>query len=128
MRLRGIAEEVTDCADRPGNAIDVGEMTALFKAGRALTPSGLFPLSWKLWCAGAQRPKKRFEGPFGGNTSHPLLFVNSWDMVTPLAAAHRNAELFPGSRVVALDHYGVCPSLPLLLMSCRIEENPVELC
>lgn len=50
---------------------------------------------------------RRMAGPFGGNTSFPILFVNSWDIITPVESAVRNAEIFPGSSLVTLDSYGV---------------------
>jgi pimeloyl-ACP methyl ester carboxylesterase len=50
---------------------------------------------WKI------RPKYRFTGPYGGNTSYPLLIIgNIADPVTPLESAHAVARDFNGSSVV----------------------------
>ncbi|KAH6665849.1 hypothetical protein F5X68DRAFT_265675 [Plectosphaerella plurivora] len=46
-------------------------------------------------------PKTPFKGPLGGNTSHPVLFLNTrYDPTTPLSAAMNNSLLFPGSAVL----------------------------
>ncbi|KAI0702271.1 Alpha/Beta hydrolase protein [Cytidiella melzeri] len=51
--------------------------------------------NWKV------RPRYRFTGPYGGNTSFPLLIIgNTADPVTPLASAHAVARDFNGSSVV----------------------------
>jgi hypothetical protein len=47
-------------------------------------------------------------GPFGGNTSHPILFIaNKADNVTPLRSARNNAKGFKNSVVLIQDSYGV---------------------
>ncbi|KAH8691642.1 TAP-like protein-domain-containing protein [Talaromyces proteolyticus] len=53
-------------------------------------------------CAGWKAAAKwRFNGPFSGNTSHPLLFVStSLDPVTPLSSAKKMSKSFPGSVVL----------------------------
>lgn len=60
-------------------------------------------------------PFSSFLGPFGGNTSHPILFIsNIADNVTPLRSAVENAKGFPGSRILVQDSMGhtslSCPS------------------
>ncbi|KAH8671745.1 TAP-like protein-domain-containing protein [Xylariales sp. PMI_506] len=53
------------------------------------------------------RPKLRFSGPFGGNTSHPILWIgNRADPVTPLNNAVEMAKKFPGARVLVQDSVG----------------------
>ncbi|KAK4451353.1 TAP-like protein-domain-containing protein [Podospora aff. communis PSN243] len=59
-------------------------------------------------CAGRTvRSKWRFAGPFEGNTSFPILFVNNVaDNVTPLVSARNNSAGFPGSVVLVQNSYG----------------------
>lgn len=63
----------------------------------------------RMSCVGWKaRAKWRLEGPFTGNTSHPLLFVsNTLDPVTPLRSARKMASSFPGSVVLEQDSEGV---------------------
>ncbi|KAI0346284.1 alpha/beta-hydrolase [Trametopsis cervina] len=60
----------------------------------------IFP--WHARCSNWQvRPKYRFTGPFGGNTSFPLLIIgNTADPVTPLHGAQVVGKDFNGSSVV----------------------------
>ncbi|PYH42471.1 putative proteinase [Aspergillus saccharolyticus JOP 1030-1] len=52
-------------------------------------------------------PKWQLQGPIGGNTSHPILFVNNvLDPVTPLHSAHTMSQRFPGSTVLQQDSEG----------------------
>lgn len=62
----------------------------------------------RLSCAGRViRPKWRFAGPFGGNTSFPILFINNIaDNVTPLVSARNNSVAFHGSIVLVQNSYG----------------------
>lgn len=53
------------------------------------------------------RAKWRFAGPYGGNTSFPILFVaNMADNVTPLISARNNSAGFPSSVVLVQQSYG----------------------
>ncbi|OCK77690.1 hypothetical protein K432DRAFT_427806 [Lepidopterella palustris CBS 459.81] len=55
------------------------------------------------------RPLYRFAGPFGAQTSHPILWIgNTADPVTPLASAKKMAERFPRSVVLTQDSAGHC--------------------
>jgi pimeloyl-ACP methyl ester carboxylesterase len=57
---------------------------------------------WKI------RPTYRYTGQFGGNTSHPILWMsNTADPVTPLRSARIMSERFPGSVVLTQDAAGV---------------------
>lgn len=100
------SEEITQCSDWPEVNLDIEHVQSEVKEALAISQTGGLSAMWKVWCAGATRPKKRYEGPFGGNTSFPILFLNSWDIVTPVVSAFRNSEIFPGSEVVTLDAYG----------------------
>ncbi|KAI0909236.1 hypothetical protein F4823DRAFT_563023 [Ustulina deusta] len=63
---------------------------------------------FRLACVGRTiRPKWRFDGPFEGNTSFPILYVNNIaDNVAPLAAATNNSRGFPGSVILVQNSYG----------------------
>jgi pimeloyl-ACP methyl ester carboxylesterase len=59
--------------------------------------------AWKI------RASHTFQGPFGSNTSHPLLFIsNTADPVTPLRSGRFMQNLFPGSGLLISDHAGHC--------------------
>lgn len=63
----------------------------------------------RISCLGWPKVKKGFRGPFGGNTSHPLLVVgNTADPVTPLSSAKKMAEGFAGAVVLTQDTGGHC--------------------
>ena len=66
--------------------------------------------SIRLVCTGWQvRSKWRYTGPFGGNTSKPILWIgNTADPVTPIRNAHNMAKGFPGSVVLQADSVGHC--------------------
>lgn len=51
----------------------------------------------------------KFEGEFGGNTSHPILFVsNTADPVTPLRSGRIMHSKFPNSGLLVNDQAGHC--------------------
>lgn len=64
----------------------------------------------RLTCAGWQaKAKHRFNGPFAGNTSHPILFIgNTYDTVTPIRNAHKMTTRFPGSGLLQQNSEGHC--------------------
>lgn len=72
------------------------------------TSAGAVGVQSRLSCIGRTvRSKWRFDGPFGGNTSSPILFVaNIADNVTPLISARNNSAAFPGSALLVQNSYG----------------------
>ncbi|KAI0581292.1 hypothetical protein TUN199_06701 [Pyrenophora tritici-repentis] len=59
--------------------------------------------AWKI------HAKYTFEGPVGGETSHPILFIsNTADPVTPLRSGRLMHSLYPGSSLLVSDHAGHC--------------------
>lgn len=59
--------------------------------------------AWKI------RASYKFDGPYGGNTSHPLLFVsNTADPVTPLNSGRIMHSKFPNSGLLVNDQAGHC--------------------
>jgi pimeloyl-ACP methyl ester carboxylesterase len=72
--------------------------------------AGAIWATFRLICTGWQvRSRWRFIGPFGGNTSTPILWIgNTADPVTPIRNAHNMAKSFPGSVVLQQDSEGHC--------------------
>ncbi|KAF7591594.1 hypothetical protein BBP40_001292 [Aspergillus hancockii] len=72
------------------------------------TTIGDYWASLGLGCAGWKVTAKwKVPGPYGGRTSHPLLFVsNTLDPVTPLRSAQKMSRSFPGSVVLQQDSEG----------------------
>lgn len=70
--------------------------------------AGAVNILFRLACVGRRvRPKWRFDGPFGGQTARPILFVaNAADNVSPLVSARNNSARFPGSAVLVQNSYG----------------------
>ncbi|OTA31793.1 hypothetical protein BTJ68_07460 [Hortaea werneckii EXF-2000] len=62
----------------------------------------------RLTCAAWQaKAKHRFNGPFAGNTSHPILFIgNMYDTVTPIQNAHKMTTRFSGSGLLQQNSEG----------------------
>ncbi|KAJ4382867.1 hypothetical protein N0V86_002092 [Didymella sp. IMI 355093] len=59
--------------------------------------------AWKI------RASYKFDGPYGGNTSHPVLFVsNTADPVTPLNSGRIMHSKFPNSGLLVNDQAGHC--------------------
>jgi pimeloyl-ACP methyl ester carboxylesterase len=74
-----------------------------------LSPStGALNSMHALVCVGRQtRAKWTYEGPLGGKTRHPILYLaNSADNITPLVSARNNSAGFPGSVVLVQKGYG----------------------
>lgn len=77
------------------------------------TAAGAVNVLFRISCAGrTTRPKWRFNGPFTGNTSSPILFIaNVADNVTPLVSARNNSQGFDGSVVLIQNSLGVSVAL-----------------
>ncbi|KAH8898792.1 hypothetical protein GQ53DRAFT_742000 [Thozetella sp. PMI_491] len=69
-------------------------------------------------------PKYRFDGPFGGRTHHPLMFVaNKLDPVSPVDNAEKMAEVFDGAVILSTNAGGHCsPSAPSVCTALHIRE------
>jgi pimeloyl-ACP methyl ester carboxylesterase len=65
---------------------------------------------FKMQCTGwSIRASHRYNGPYGGNTSHPILFVsNTADPVTPLRSARLMHTRYPNSGLLIADAAGHC--------------------
>ncbi|KAF6836449.1 alpha beta hydrolase fold family [Colletotrichum plurivorum] len=75
-----------------------------------LSPAtGSLNVPYSLTCTQREtRPKWRFDGPFEGETAHPILFIaNKFDNITPLVSARNNSAGFPGSTILVQNSYGV---------------------
>lgn len=68
------------------------------------------------------RSRFRFDGPFGGRTSHPLLFIgNELDPMAPVHNMVKGLDLFPGSGMVLTAASGHCsPRVPSRCRSMHI--------
>ncbi|KAJ3539136.1 hypothetical protein NM688_g6410 [Phlebia brevispora] len=104
-----IATTAIMCSDGDPVEESIEEMqTLLDKIARDSMFAPLWPLH--VVCAGWKiRPVERYNGPFVGNTSFPLLIIgNTADPVTPLINAHNLAKGFPGSVVLTQHSAGHC--------------------
>jgi pimeloyl-ACP methyl ester carboxylesterase len=72
-------------------------------AGDVWAMLGMKCANWKI------RASYKFDGPFGGNTSHPILFVsNTADPVTPLRSGRVMSSKFSESGLLINDQAGHC--------------------
>ncbi|KAF3055117.1 hypothetical protein GL218_07725 [Daldinia childiae] len=97
------------CADSPPISDTVSEFVEFVeKLMRISSAAGDVNALFRLACIGRTiRPHWRFEGPFEGNTSHPILYVaNMADNISPLISARNNSQGFPGSVVLVQNSYG----------------------
>ncbi|KAH6689480.1 Alpha/Beta hydrolase protein, partial [Plectosphaerella plurivora] len=101
-------EEYTRCNDIVGGvSSNLDEMLENFEdaSERHRAPGVELQFHWP--CQGKPASKSPFTGPFGGKTSHPILYINTrLDPITPLVHAERNAKLFPGSGLVIAEGMG----------------------
>jgi len=97
------------CADGLPNNDTLEDLVDILDHYKAISSTaGESFADFRLACIGREvRPKWRFNGPFGGATSHPILYIaNTADNVTPMVSARNNSALFPGSVVLTQNSYG----------------------
>ncbi|KAI1642561.1 alpha/beta-hydrolase [Daldinia loculata] len=97
------------CADSPPISDTVSEFVEFVEKLMLISSAaGDVNALFRLACLGRTiRPHWRFEGPFEGNTSHPILYVaNMADNISPLISARNNSQGFPGSVVLVQNSYG----------------------
>ena len=93
------------------NYMTKAEFTEYWKLLDTISPTGgSFWSMLSMRCAAWKiRASHKFEGPCGGNTSHPILLIsNTADPVTPLRSGRYMHSLFPGSGLLVSDHAGHC--------------------
>ncbi|RXG48374.1 hypothetical protein VDGE_07674 [Verticillium dahliae] len=101
------SDEFTICGDWPELPDGVDDIKNLPAEAVGRHRLGAAEVDVKLSCIGVPRPRRRFEGPYGANTSFPIFFLNArLDNITPLRSALANSALFPGSELVILEGCG----------------------
>ncbi|KAF3361000.1 hypothetical protein VdG1_01009 [Verticillium dahliae VDG1] len=101
------SDEFTICGDWPELPGGIDDIKNLLAEAVGRHRLGAAEVDVKLSCIGVPRPRRRFEGPYGANTSFPILFLNArLDNITPLRSAQANSALFPGSELVILEGRG----------------------
>jgi pimeloyl-ACP methyl ester carboxylesterase len=105
--------------------VTLDEFTEYWKLLESISPSsgavwamlGMRCTGWKI------KAIYKFQGEFGGNTSHPILFLsNTADPVTPLRSGRVMHELFPNSGLLVSDNAGHCSiAQPNLCMLSHIK-------
>jgi pimeloyl-ACP methyl ester carboxylesterase len=91
--------------------VTIEEFTAYWQLLESMSPTaGAIWSMLRMRCASwTIRAQYKFEGPFGGNTSHPILFLsNTADPVTPLKSGRIMHNLFPNSGLLVTDAAGHC--------------------
>lgn len=92
-------------------SVDIGEMEKYWHALEKFSPSaGAYWSMLKMKCTGWKiKASYKYTGEFGGNTSHPILWLSTTaDPVTPLHSARIMSNRFPGSVVLIQDSAGHC--------------------
>ncbi|KAK1226649.1 hypothetical protein PQX77_010361 [Marasmius sp. AFHP31] len=91
------------CNDGDAVPPEVGAARAHYQESVQFSSFGSFWASFRISCSGwsPEIPKAQFRGPITGNTSFPMLIIgNTADPVTPLSAAKKVSQQFPGSVVL----------------------------
>ncbi|OLN88180.1 putative hydrolase Mb2248c-like protein 1 [Colletotrichum chlorophyti] len=114
--LPGIFEGTEDafpivlCADHPPiDNITLEDARREAEIIMSISPAtGSLNVPYQITCnQRTTRSQWRFNGPFEGKTSHPILFIaNRADNITPLVSARNNSAGFPGSTVLVQNSYG----------------------
>ncbi|KAF2761837.1 proteinase [Pseudovirgaria hyperparasitica] len=106
----GDASSAIMCTDSPGlGQLDISAFSEYMEA--LANQSSVLGYWWsheRLGCVGWKaKAKWRFDGPFTGNTAHPLLFIgNTLDPVTPLANAARMSKQYKDAVLLQQDCEG----------------------
>ncbi|KAH6693710.1 Alpha/Beta hydrolase protein [Plectosphaerella plurivora] len=101
-------EDWTICNDLPAMPEDLEQFKEWLDRARAQDTIAAAVVGQVLNCMGRTvRAKGLYTGPFGGNTSYPMLFTNARvDPSTSSRMAYSNAEQFPGSGLIVYEGYG----------------------
>ncbi|KAK8229498.1 TAP-like protein-domain-containing protein [Phyllosticta capitalensis] len=106
----GEALQSISCSDgEPLDDSTVDDFDVFWRNLDAVSPTaGAMWARHRMNCAGWRiRPVHRFEGPFGGETAEPILWIgNTADPVTPVFNAHKMSSLFPRSVVLTQNSPG----------------------
>ncbi|KAG9239741.1 TAP-like protein-domain-containing protein, partial [Amylocarpus encephaloides] len=97
------------CSDNGGVSESVEDYAEYVDEVLGISPSaGAVMAEMRLGCVGWDaKAKWRFTGPWGSNSTPPILFVaNTHDNVTPLRSALVNSAYFPISRLLVQNSYG----------------------
>lgn len=97
------------CSDSIPELTDADEFAKVAEELQEISRSaGAVNVLFRMSCVGWDvRPKFRYTGAFGGNTSFPILYVNNIaDNVTPLISARNNSAGFPSSVLLVQHSYG----------------------
>ncbi|KAJ8092780.1 hypothetical protein PM082_023608 [Marasmius tenuissimus] len=100
------------CNDGDAVPPEVDAARAHYKEAVQLYGSwGTFRASHRIACSGwsSEIPKTQFRGPISSNTSFPMLIIgNTADPATPISAAKKASQQFPGSVVLEQNSPGHC--------------------
>lgn len=107
-----VAEFAILCGDGIDQTnVDIDEFVEYWNLLESVSPtSGSIWSMLRMRCTAWKiRASFSFEGPYGGNTSHPILFIsNTADPVTPLRSGRVMHGMFPGSGILVGDSAGHC--------------------
>ncbi|KAH7316861.1 Alpha/Beta hydrolase protein [Stachybotrys elegans] len=101
-------EDWHSCNDLPEQEDDIVAFKERLDEAMTRGPIGGGLFSRFFGCIGRpRRPKGVYPGPFGGNTSYPILFTNARvDPSTSVRGAYNNHRIFPGSGLLVYEAYG----------------------
>ncbi|KAK0221351.1 TAP-like protein-domain-containing protein [Armillaria fumosa] len=101
-------EIAVGCSDASNNTDSVADLFAYWESIKGVSTFADLLLEQRIECSGWKFHREgRFTGPVGGNTSYPVLLIgNTADPVTPLSAAKKTSNAFPGSVVLTQNSSG----------------------